>query len=286
MLADTTRAAACFDASAAADGIRLRVDAVHTAREASALLAVLNQVWSAGGRPAHVIDLSTLVALAHSGNYVAQARLDGQLVGGGVGFFGSPAAPFHSHIVGVLPSATGKGVGLAIKLHQRAWSLDLGVQRMTWTFDPLIARNAAFNIRKLGARPETYLQDFYGEMTDGINSGQFSDRLLIGWELACSLPVVEDAPAAIPRTVVALDAADGAPGRFAPPPSDHHGDVLVGIPRDIEAIRAHDGGLAGDWRLAVREAFGRLLEEGWLVRDFRAGHYVFSRGSAASGGDR
>ena len=54
---------------------------------------------------------------------------------------------------------------------------------MTWTFDPLVRRNAYFNTVKLAARPVNYLVDFYGEMTDEINTGQGSDRLLVQWPL-------------------------------------------------------------------------------------------------------
>ena len=54
---------------------------------------------------------------------------------------------------------------------------------MTWTFDPLVRRNAYFNTVKLAARPVEYLVDFYGEMTDEINAGQGSDRLLVEWPL-------------------------------------------------------------------------------------------------------
>ena len=52
---------------------------------------------------------------------------------------------------------------------------------ITWTYDPLILRNAWFNASKLGAFPREYLIDFYGEMPDAVNAGQGSDRLVVGW---------------------------------------------------------------------------------------------------------
>ena len=59
---------------------------------------------------------------------------------------------------------------------------------MTWTFDPLVARNAYFNIEKLGARPTHYMIDYYGQMSDGINAGQASDRVLLTWDLTVDTP--------------------------------------------------------------------------------------------------
>lgn len=266
-------------AAAAAEVLGLSVQEVHTAQEARDLVDVLNRVWSVEDQGADVVDLGTVVALAHSGNYVTQAHLGGRLIGGGIGFFGPPGAPFHSHIVGVASSAAAQGVGMALKLHQGAWCLSHGTTRMKWTYDPLVARNAHFNIRKLGALPTSYHENFYGEMSDGINTGQFTDRMLIGWDLAWP-PAQPGGPTARAhgiRRVVSLAATDGAPGRFAPPPPEHDGDVLVGIPRDIEAIRRRDSALAAEWRLVTREAFGTLLHDGWRVYDFRAGHYIFER---------
>ena len=68
-------------------------------------------------------------------------------------------------------------VGFALKVHQRAWALARGVPAIVWTFDPLVARNAWFNLAKLAALPAAYLEDFYGPMTDAINAGMASDRL-------------------------------------------------------------------------------------------------------------
>src|SRR3712207_7442617 len=62
------------------------------------------------------------------------------------------------------------------KLHQRAWAIARGVHEVAWTFDPLVARNAWFNLTKLGARATEYLPNFYGPMDDGINGADESDR--------------------------------------------------------------------------------------------------------------
>lgn len=58
------------------------------------------------------------------------------------------------------------------------------VSLITWTFDPLVRRNAHFNLAKLGAGPARYLPDFYGPMRDGINGAGDTDRLMVRWDLS------------------------------------------------------------------------------------------------------
>ena len=104
-----------------------------------------------------------LRALGHGGNYLVGAyRVDtGELVGASVAFFTEPlGAAMHSHITGVLAGTAGRGVGAALKWHQRQWALERGLTRITWTFDPLIARNSYFNLTRLGARAGNLLRRF------------------------------------------------------------------------------------------------------------------------------
>jgi predicted GNAT superfamily acetyltransferase len=177
----------------------------------------------------------------------------------------------HSHIAGVAPELSGRGVGYALKLHQRAWALDRGVRTITWTFDPLVGRNAYFNLVKLGAVAAEYLPDFYGGMDDGINGGDETDRLLVRWEL--DAPGATGAPS--DGSVVALDrSADGGPVA-----GSLDGDrLLVAVPSDVEKLRATDPALARRWRTAVREALVPLLADGAQITGFdKAGWYVLRR---------
>src|SRR5699024_8773798 len=93
------------------------------------------------------VTTELLRALTKAGNYVTGAYDGAELIGACVGFFGEPAgAALHSHIAGVTGAARGRHVGFALKLHQRAWALRRGVREIAWTFDPLIRRNAYFNL--------------------------------------------------------------------------------------------------------------------------------------------
>ncbi|MER5649322.1 hypothetical protein [Streptosporangium sp. NPDC002524] len=229
------------------------------------------------------ITVEMMRALSHAGNYVAGAYDGGTLVGASVGFLGAPAGKvLHSHVTGAL---AGRGIGFALKLHQRDWALERGLERITWTYDPLVRRNAHFNLAKLGARPEEYLPSFYGAMSDAINAGDESDRVLAVWRLTAPhvLAAVRGEPhrPVIPADAVAwLGERDGGPvrGPVDAAGAAGPGTVLVAVPRDVEALRRADPRAAGAWRLAVREVLGGLLEEGGRVTGFdRETGYVVRR---------
>ncbi len=214
-------------------------------------------------------------AWAHSGCYVSGAFDGEEMVAASAGFFGHPGerASYHSHITGVLPSAQGRGIGLAVKRHQYAWALERGVAEIVWTFDPLLARNAFFNLARLGADAVAYLPDFYGDMTDGVNAGQGSDRLYVHWDVAPGGPFPRETDAGDLPVVLAVG-PDGAPE-----PSDTDAPrVLVGVPADVDRMRADQPELARSWRAAVRDVLGGLLADGGRVVGFTgAGHYVVER---------
>jgi predicted GNAT superfamily acetyltransferase len=230
------------------------------------------------------ITADLLRALTKAGGYVAGAFDDERLVGACVGFFGPPAeARLYSYIAGVAPEH--RGIGHALKWHQRAWALAHGARTITWTYDPLIRRNAYFNVAKLGADPVEYLPNFYGAMSDVINGGDDSDRLLVRWDLTA--PHVEAAAAGTPRVVddaaaagavIALDRC----GDGLPVVTRRHGQtVLVAVPTDVESLRGNDPGAARAWRLAVREVLGPLLQGGARITGFdRSGRYVVQGGAS------
>ncbi len=238
------------------------------------------------------VTVELMRALTKAGNPLTGAYADGELVGACVGFFAAPAGTaLHSHVTGVVPAAQRRSVGRALKLHQRAWALDRGITRITWTFDPLVRRNAWFNLGRLGAVPVEYLPDFYGPMEDTINASDQSDRLLTRWALdspavvraAAGEPVTVDLPALQTAGAVAVVSAgpDGAP---VVRPGVPGSPWLVAVPPDVEGLRARDSQLAARWRVAVRTALAgaltgaltgalagavrvRFAREGWYVVD-------------------
>ena len=227
-----------------------------------------------------------LRALTKAGNYVVGA-FDGARAGGRLRRVLRPAdRPRRCTATspGVSAAAHGRSVGFALKSHQRAWAMRRGVATIAWTFDPLVRRNAYFNLAKLGATPVEYLPNFYGGMHDSINGDDDTDRLLVRWDLYAPAVAAACAGKAEPRDARGRAGARrgdrprvlgrGRPGR-------RHVDgrtVLVAVPPDIESLRPTDPGLAKEWRVAVREALASLMAAGARVSGFdRAGWYVVTR---------
>jgi predicted GNAT superfamily acetyltransferase len=248
------------------------LDRIADITEAEALFTA---TWP--GQPPATAGL--MKALEHAGGYVAGAYLDGAMVGAAAAFLASHPTPgLHSHVAAVAPAVRGLGVGYALKVHQRAWAAERGLDTVTWTFDPLVRRNAWFNIGKLGAGIGEYLVDFYGRMDDGINDGDESDRLLAVWPVRQGdhdRTSVHDHPEGVG---VVLAEVDGRPvrGDAAGARDDVGGGDLLAVatPPDVETLRRTDPALAHAWRIAVREALEPLMRTGSVVGFTRRGSYL------------
>jgi predicted GNAT superfamily acetyltransferase len=255
---------------------------IRALRDLAELFAV---VWGRPGEPP--VNSDILKALAHSGNYVSGAYLDDRLVGGLVGWFGGVPPHelhMHSHILGVLSGSDARGAGFELKQHQRRWCLAREVRVMEWTTDPLVRRNAYFNLTKLGARAPDYLVNVYGEMSDGINAGEESDRLLIRWRLDAE-SVEAAAGGHAPEPDLDELRRDGAEVALAVGES---GEPVTAIPSarvllcqapdDIVALRRADPPLARSWRLTQRKMFTEALAAGYEVTGAtRSGWYVLEK---------
>jgi predicted GNAT superfamily acetyltransferase len=238
----------------------IQIRALTIADEMVVMSDVFQQVW---GSATEIIRLEMLMAISHAGGYVVGAfdmsRGDdgrGEILGASVGVLAvhhdQPA--LHSHVTGILPGARSTGLGRAMKLHQQQWALDRSIEWIVWTFDPLVRRNAWFNIAILGAEVHEYLPHFYGTMTDAINAGDDSDRLLMAWSTATN-------PHTAPR--------DGAAYL------DQPGVTLIPTPDDIVALRRTDPNEVTRWRGSTRSALTEALTSGSQIVGFtRDGDYV------------
>lgn len=287
-------------AQLAASAAGLRITELTGLAEFEAACRLFDEVWQPdpASRP---MTAELLRALTKAGSYAAGAYRGELLVGASVAFFGPPAeATLHSHVTGVHDA--GRGTGYALKLHQRAWALRRDVTGIAWTYDPLIRRNAYFNLVKLGARAVEYLPNFYGGMHDAINGDGDTDRLLVRWELgspavadACAgkiSPASATAERARGAVTVLSAAADGRPlltaaparsagsARSAGPPGSagSAGSAgLVAVPPDIEGMRIIDPAGAGAWRAALRDVLAPAMAAGARITGFdRDGWYVMA----------
>ena len=232
-----------------ATGIEIRT--VSDISDLTDVGSVLQEVW---GASVPLLSLELARAIVHSGGYVAAAFVpSGQMVGASVGILArhGDRSALHSHVTGLLDVARRAGTGRAMKMHQRAWAIERSIECITWTFDPLVRRNAWFNIAVLGAEADEYFPSFYGEMTDAINAGDDSDRLHVTW----------DVTAAMPERL-----RDG---------SDIDPLVTVPTPDDIVELRRTDMAAAARWRCSTREALLDALGRGHRIVGFtRDGNYV------------
>jgi predicted GNAT superfamily acetyltransferase len=187
----------------------------------------------------------------------------------------------HSHILGVLGGRDAHGVGFGLKQHQRRWCLARDVKVMEWTTDPLVRRNAYFNLTKLGAHAPEYLVNVYGEMTDEINAGEESDRLLIRWKLD-SESVEAAAGGQTPQPDVEKLLGEGAAEVLSVGDSGEPKVTIASarvllcqVPADIVALRRSDPTLARAWRMTLRNTFTEALAAGYEVSGAtRSGWYV------------
>ena len=236
-------------------GDALDIRAVSAISELTDVGDVLQEVW---GTTAPLVNVELLTAIAHSGGYVAGAFDGHRMVGASVGFLADHHGEWalHSHVTGVIDAMRHGGIGQAIKLHQRAWAAERSLDWITWTFDPLVRRNAWFNIAVLGADVDAYLPSFYGTMTDAINVGDESDRLLMAWDVTAPVLVT-------PR--------DGCGAVTS---------LLVSTPLDVVELRRTDPFAVNRWRAETREALTSALDAGHRVHGFtREGAYVIGSSS-------
>jgi predicted GNAT superfamily acetyltransferase len=240
---------------------------MHELEDLRELERLFAAVWELPHEPPIGSDL--LRALAHSGNYVAGARDGTRLVGGLVGWLGGTPPNhlhMHSHILGVVPDVQVRGLGFELKQHQRRWCLDRGITVVEWTTDPLVRRNAV---------------NFYGEMSDGLNAGEESDRLLIQWLLDTE-QVEAAASGSAPEPSVDQLLGDGAMVVLSVGPSgepitgSQTSDVLLcQVPEDIISVRRADPGLAHAWRIESRRVLSAAFGAGYRMSGAtRTGWYV------------
>ena len=194
------------------------------------------------------ITPNLLKAMVHSGSYLSGAFIENKIVGVAFAF---PATNnglhLHSHMTAVLDEYRDQGVGYALKIDQWNWAKRNHYSSLSWTFDPLVRRNAKLNIVKLGVDISAYYPNFYGDMPDALNAGDESDRLMVSWSTEIDEPKA--------RELITRPKPD---------------DVLIEIPKDIVAIRSKNQGESMKWRRQVREQFLAAFAKNGKVIGFSA----------------
>jgi predicted GNAT superfamily acetyltransferase len=264
-------------------GFRLR--SLHSPEDYRACVELQREVW--GDRfsevvPATIVQVSQRIGGVAVGAFAA----DGSLAGFVLGLTGLEAdRPVHwSHMLAVRAAMRKRGLGHRLKLHQRDVLLAKGVETVYWTFDPLVATNAHFNLNRLGATVLEYVPDMYGDIASGLHAGRGTDRLLLAWRIAA--PMVAGA-----RQVTGTSPLEQAPLVNPFPSEDAHQSIVmrlrdvplirIAIPADINALNGMAPGDAALWRSTTREAFLWYVAAGYKVigfaREDDAGFYMLAR---------
>ena len=291
---------------------------LETPEQMRAVEELQRRVWP--GSETEIVPAHILLAAAHNGGLVIGAYLskqsgqvgepvdelqagenseseDDKLVGFVFGFPGIYTTPdglrikHCSHMLGVDPIYRDQGIGFTLKRAQWQMVRNQGLDRITWTYDPLLSRNAFLNISRLGAVCNTYRRDEYGELRDSLNVGIATDRFQVDWWvnshrvdrrlsrrprlrldlahfLAAGIEIINPSQTGhgqfpqpvkveIDRLIDRVEFADEQPPMF-----------LVEIPADFPKLKAAEMNLANEWRMHTRELFETLFSMGYLVTDF------------------
>lgn len=296
---------------------------IVTIDEMRATEAIQREVW--GLPDIDIVPAAQLKAAVHAGGQLAGAFDDGFMIGFAYGLVATPhgqdmdGCGLHSHMVAVTEQGRHRGVGRALKWSQRRWCLERGMSWITWTFDPLQARNAKLNFEHLGAISHEYLVDFYGVMA-GPLGGSASDRLVALW-LLDSEPVMrhaaawsqgagggsqdpiphlattrdlwvlreEDIAAAPSGVELGVNGAGGAGSvlkrsqEFQAALADVSVDIRlrVAAPHDVGSLKRSQPEVVERWRSGIRAAIIPALAVGFAVVGFSDGAYVLQRTEAS-----
>jgi predicted GNAT superfamily acetyltransferase len=285
---------------------------LETPEEMQAVEAVQRQVWP--GSETDVVPAHMLLAAVHNGGLIigayppqgqvefsetaATGPVEAELIGFVYGFPGihqtnnGMRLKHVSHMLGVLPAYRDQGVGFALKRAQWQMVRHQTLDVITWTYDPLLSRNAFLNISRLGGICSSYHLNVYGDMRDGTNAGLPSDRFRVDWWVNTNRVALRLSS----RPRLQLDLAhflaagaeilnptevdeqgfphpvavhlDRLPELMAAGEAGRDAILLVEIPANFMEIKAVNPGLAYAWRMHTREAFQRLFAAGYLVTDF------------------
>ena len=189
-----------------------------------------------------------------------------------------------SHMLGVLPEHRNAGVGRQLKLEQRRKAIELGVDLVEWTYDPLQAMNAHLNFNKLGVVVCEYEENIYGASSSPLHAGTPTDRFVAEWwvrgtrvetriEAVRWTPAPERFTAAVRANTTRLGERwleCQAVDRDLTAP-----ELTIEIPMGFGDMQLEAAALARDWRRVTAELFLGYLARGYRVVEFlldRPGH--------------
>jgi predicted GNAT superfamily acetyltransferase len=244
-----------------ADIIEIRP--LHSNAECQAAATLQREVW--GQEYVDVVPATLLHVVEYVGGLAAGAfDRDGDMLGFVFGVNGVRDGEIvhWSHMLGVRERARNLGLGRRLKEYQRQRMHAIGATRIFWSFDPLMSKNAYFNLNRLGAEVVEYVPDMYGTTSSPLHLGMPTDRLIVSLRtdgragqrsavLSADHPVLSAFPRDHDRPV--------------PSNATSAASVLIEIPADILGVLARSTSTAEAWRMAVRAHFQWALANGYAI---------------------
>lgn len=261
---------------------KVEIRQLTSTQELTRVQTLETAIWKMPPIPVH----QTLTAI-NNGGIVLGAFDQQKLVGFLYSFAGFDGKKTHlcSHMLGILPSYRKGGLGVKMKLKQAEIAKSIGYNVITWTFDPLESLNAHLNLHKLGAVGVSYMENHYGEMTDSLNEGLPSDRILIKWYLKEEHRKFNKSTFNPKKVLLDID-DDSSPYITMEVSEDllcRGGQFLVAIPENFQTIKSEKIELAKTWRFKTRKIFNILFNNGYHAFDLirnqpkQMSYYIFGK---------
>lgn len=277
------------------DDIRIRL--AETRADFDACVQLQRTVW--GLEDLEINSAIQFVATTHAGGFVHLAeREDGAVVGFAYAFpaLRDGVAHLHSDMLAVRAEYQKQGVGVRLKWAQRTTAIERGVRLVTWTYDPMQARNANLALRRLGATAERFLENFYGITSSSLHHHLPTDRLLVRWELEAPHVQRLSEEGDPSRTVPAPELPRvndvkwqaGWPVSSEPELELREPELLLEIPPEWDVLCSAAPRVAQDWHTKVHRALQTYMGRGYVAGAFapteergrRRPLYVLRRGDA------
>lgn len=230
--------------------LEVEVRPLRTHADYAACVALQKATWGADFAecvPATILNVSQRIGGIAAGAFDTEGRLLGFVFG--MSGVRDGRLAHWSDMLAVRTDARNLGIGRKLKEFQKRSLQRIGIERVFWTFDPLVAANAHLNLNTLGAEVIEYVPDMYADTDSALHSGLGTDRFIVQWDIARSN-------------------GSAPPGLFAPEARGKPPLVRVQIPADIHAVKARSIAEAAGWRSKTRAAFQRYLNDGYEVRAF------------------
>ncbi len=280
--------------------MNITIKPITTVEESRYIEEIIIAAWG-GDYSISIPDHLTITVARENGGVVLLAWDGNKPVGFCWGFLsyvvedrGEKRLKHCSHMAAVLPEYRGKRIGEQLKWAQRDAVLALGIDHITWTYDPLEPLNGNLNIHKLGGVCSTYKRNVYGDGRDELNWGVPTDRFLIDWWLTSAWVEEHQKKVHLVQSREAWQAAGAVvvnppncvetvwhPLEFDPAVLQTSDLLLVAVPKDYQTVKKASETAALAWRLHTRELFESCFAAGFtavdLLREDELSYYLLKK---------